>query len=359
MTGADKSDIETLDDELLSWASDWCVRMADDGLSSEEEAEFRSWCEAEPRHQSAFDQVSRAWRAAGQAASSPAMLGLRRAALDDLHRARAFRWRRRLDLGWTAAAVGVAACIVGAVVFLNLQPRAYQTGLAERRIVALADGSKVSMDGATVVRVLYAGGRRQFWLDRGRAKFEVAKDPLRPFTVTAGHEMIVATGTQFSVELLRGQVRVALYEGHVTVWRTGEKGSPLQPIMAGSKTADAVLLPGRELLAPTNAGSGRVVDTDPTQSLSWEGGQLIFENEPLASTVERINRYTDHPLSVTEAAGRDIRISGVFKAGDTNAFIEGVVSLFPLRAVRSGDSVTLEIDSTRIAAKPKDAVPLG
>src|SRR3546814_14684556 len=43
------------------------------------------------------------------------------------------------------------------------------------------------------------------------------KDPLRPFSVAAAGKIVVATGTEFSVELLGRETRVILYEGHVAV----------------------------------------------------------------------------------------------------------------------------------------------
>ena len=343
----------------LREAADWCMAMAEAELTPGQEAKFRAWCETSDANLEAFETVARAWRAVGQTASSPAMLGMRRAALDNLERARAFRWRRSPVWNWVGAAACAMVVLAAAAAFFLLEPRTYQTGLGERRVITLADGSRVSMDGATRVRVLYADGRRQFWLDNGRAKFSVAKDPLHPFTVSAGGEIVVATGTQFSVELLRQQVRVALYEGHVTVWRASTQKGVLQPVMADGKVAEQNLTPGRELVAAAGAPTGQIVDTDPVRSLSWEAGQLVFDNELLASAVERVNRYAAQPVHVTEAAGREIRVSGVFVAGDTDAFVEGVVSLFPLRAVRTGDVVTLEVDHGRLANRPLDATPLG
>ncbi len=272
---------------------------------------------------------------------------MRRAALDNLYRARAFRWRRSRVTAWTAMAACLVACVSATFLFLNAQPRVYGTDVGERRSIVLADGSQVSMDGATQVRVRYADGQRQFWLDRGRAKFTVARDPFKPFTVSADGKVIVATGTQFSVERLSDQLRVALYEGHVAVLNAGEKGSAPQPVMAGGKVAERALTPGHELVAPSHSKVAQVVLADPVRSLSWETGQLVFENEPLASAVERINRHAERPLRVTDAASRDIRISGVFAAGQEEAFVQGVVSLFPLKAMRSDAGTVLDLDRNR------------
>src|SRR3546814_20684114 len=81
----------------------------------------------------------------------------------------------------------------------------------------LDDDSRLSLDANTRVRVKYSRAGRQLWLEEGRARFEVAKDPLRPFSVAAAGKIVVATGTEFSVELLGRETRVILYEGHVAV----------------------------------------------------------------------------------------------------------------------------------------------
>ncbi len=61
-------------------ASGWCVRMASGDTSAEEEAAFRAWCEASDDNLRAIEAVARGWRVAGEAASSPTVLGMRRAA---------------------------------------------------------------------------------------------------------------------------------------------------------------------------------------------------------------------------------------------------------------------------------------
>ena len=73
---------------------------------------------------------------------------------------------------------------------------------------------------------------------------------------------------------------------------------------------------------------------------AWESGRLVFNNEPLGEAVERINRYTDRPLKI-EPAVANLRISGVFNAGDVGAFIDAVTSYFPVTASTSTDNSIL------------------
>src|SRR5690606_30755436 len=160
-----------------------------------------------------------------------------------------------------------------------------------------------------------------------RARFEVARNPLRPFSVTAANEVVVATGTAFSVELVRQQVRVVLYEGHVAVLDR-EDGNVRRTVAVGARKlpADQLLRPGKELVLPvapqrsrTPVVAATIAPADPVRSLSWEAGQLVFEDEPLDLVVERMNRYATRPLAIGDAGAAGVRVSGVFTAGDTEA----------------------------------------
>src|SRR3546814_20751384 len=115
----------------------------------------------------------------------------------------------------------VAACVclifAGITIWRTQQPQVYATGLGERRVVMLDDDSRLSLDANTRVRVKYSRAGRQLWLDEGRARFEVAKDPLRPFSVAAAGKNGVATGTGFSVDLPRRETTGILFEGLLRV----------------------------------------------------------------------------------------------------------------------------------------------
>jgi transmembrane sensor len=209
-------------------------------------------------------------------------------------------------------------------------------------VVALSDGSRLSLDADTAVQVRYRRERRDLVLQRGRARFLVAKDPMRPFAVAAGGRVVVAVGTQFSVERVGTQVRVVLFEGKVAVLSDRAGGGGLTPVQVGptAAPADQVLKPGGELVLTGTGAAAQLVAADLGRSQAWEGGQLVFADEPLAQAVERVNRYADQPVVVADAAAGQVLINGVFTAGDTRAFVEGVTEAFPVHA-RSEDGRTL------------------
>ena len=109
-----------------------------------------------------------------------------------------------------------------------------------------------------------------------------------------------------------------------------------------------MLKPGGELIIADAAPVAQLTHADLSRSLSWEGGQLIFKYEPLSAAVERVNRYADRKIKVEDAAGR-VLVSGVFTAGDTEAFIGGVTAVFPVRAETRDGEIMISADPERAA----------
>jgi transmembrane sensor len=327
-------------------AGEWCVRLATGSLSQSDQAAFDRWMAADPANMACFDQALTVWQGLHAISDAPEIISQRADALDALRRANRKRWSHRLAIRWQwslAIAASLVLVAVSSLWLFSSKPQQFATGVGERRSFQLADGSRLSLDAETKVAVDYERDHRELTLLTGRAKFDVAKDPGRPFTVTAGDRTVIATGTAFSVELLGSQVHVIVYEGHVAV----VKGDPPPPkqlllIRAHPGSRATGLAPGSELIAELDAPvAPQVMPADVARSLAWEGGQLNFANEPLASAVERLNRYSAEKIIVGDARAGAIQVNGVFNAGDTAAFVEAISEAYPLRVKREGGQTVL------------------
>ncbi len=82
-----------------------------------------------------------------------------------------------------------------------------------------------------------------------------------------------------------------------------------------------------------------VSNVDLERVTAWQSGKIFFDNEPLASAAERINRYTRSQIEIDPSVAA-LGMSGVFNAGDTNAFIEAVTAYFPVDVIRTDGSKT-------------------
>lgn len=318
----------------------WCMRLADDTMSESEWAEFDQWLEA-PGNADQLQQATAIWQACGDIADQPAILKMRSEALQEIDSSKqevstsVLRWRP----AWVGA---MAACLLIALTTTFYLARSNTqeivTGIGERRVAMLNDGSRVSLDAATTVDVTMRKSERQLELVKGRAKFDVSHDPLRPFTVVAGDKLVVALGTSFSVELVDGEVRVILYNGRVEV-RDRSDTNPAQK----SGQQRQLLTPGAELVdAVGSKGAGKIITPDLSQSLSWEQGMLSFDSEPLASAVDRMNRYSSRQIIIADPGIGDIPIDGFFEAGNVDAFVEGVVALHKVKKTDEGSQIILK-----------------
>lgn len=328
-------------------ASTWCLRFAEGRLPEVEDAQLRAWLAESAYNAAAFEAVASVWRAFEDFPASRDLIALRHAARVHFGRTQNSRWRLiALQRRWLMSAVACVGLIAstGALLWLHLSPDCYRTGLGERQVVAMGDGSQLMLDAESRVDVRYRRDRRELWLRRGRATFQVARDPLRPFIVAAADKLVVATGTEFSVELVSHEVRVVLYQGGVDV--LSKNSDVVRPMpFGGSDHAKqrplAKMEPGNELVAGIDDASIWSHAIDPTRTRAWESGQLAFNDEPLATAIERVNRHANPQIVVGDTTIALLRISGTFAAGDNAAFVKGITGVFPVRAVASGDSVVL------------------
>lgn len=329
-----------LSPERLEAAAAWCLELADGPLPDERQRAFDAWLVTSADNLAAFERSSNLWRQFGDAAASPELIDVRERALATFRRRNQWRWARRAMTGRAVAALAAVLLIIGGTMWwAQTAPDIYRTGIGERRVVMLDDGSRASLDAATEVDVRMRGDRRELHLVSGRAKFDVAKDPLKPFSVRVGDKLVVATGTSFSVEMVNGKLRVILYEGRVAVLDRPAGGASSAEVRETDE--EVALTPGRELVVGMSGQSrAHLAKADPVRSLSWEGGQLVFDDEPLNLAVGRINRYSTRRVELKGAIGR-LPVNGVFNTGDVEAFATGIEETLPVRVIRERDVVTI------------------
>jgi len=324
---------------VLSEAADWCARITANPLSDEETETLKTWLTRDPEHARAFRRAMGIWDSFSEEAVPPELDTMRHDALATFRRAKAQRkaMMQRVVRPLMAVAASVALVCGGLFsysAYMSAQGDTYLTKPAERRIVVLADGSKVTLDADSAIRVHFKADSREIWLEKGRASFEVASNPMRPFSVDVDNRKIVATGTEFSVEKLNTQLRVVLYEGHVAI---------VAPEKSSRKTAPKVevtLDPGQSYSLRAGGAQPDVYATDENDKGDWRNGILMFQNEPIADAVERVNRYASRPVRL-EHVNRNLRISGIYKAGDVSAFMDGVSVVHGLRASTTQDEYIL------------------
>ena len=228
-----------------------------------------------------------------------------------------------------------------------------RTQLGESREVTLADGSVVTLAPASELSVEMSDRERRVVLSRGDAFFHVAKNPRRPFVVYTKAARIRAVGTAFGVQTDANRVVVSVVEGRVAV--SGDRslervrGRATPPPAAVSVAAD------EQVTVEASGDPGVVRKINGATELAWASGQLIFEDEEVATVVSRFNRYnrTQIVIQWPELARR--RVSGVFKADEPTSFVSLITSMTGVSAVHEGDR--LIVIGPAAVRRPDSTVP--
>ena len=323
--------------DRLAQAAAWFTRLRAEDAGVDDLTGFQRWLEAHSDNATAYARVSESWSFVGEHASAPEIMLGRRDALEDARRAADGRWRSARPR-WFKAAVAAAcvAMVVASALFIwsRAYVGLYTTGVGERRTLTLSDGSVVTLDAQSAIRVSYGSRERLISLQQGQARFDVAQDPTRPFRVKAGTETVIALGTQFNIELVAHSVLVTLIEGRVAVLPDEVPLSDVSPRID--------LTAGEGLQVRQDGKTLRLPRVDVAHATAWQNGKVFFDNEPLASAAERINRYASERILVDPSAA-GIGISGVFNAGDARAFIEAVTAYFPVKAAQAEGGATVRL----------------
>jgi len=225
--------------------------------------------------------------------------------------------------------------------------------------VPMSDGSKITLNTDSQIRLAVSEKERHVELDQGEAFFEVVRDATRPFVVSAGSKRVIAVGTKFSVRRIGSDIRVFVAEGKVRV-EDDSRASSFRLSRAPSISSPAQKEPHPQPLY-TDAGNAEVlvaaggiahtgdagivvqenVEPQVEDHLSWRAGYLIFRETPLADAVAEFNRYNDEKIVIRDQHVAQIRFSGKIKPTSADAFLRLLEEAFPVRAERSGSQIVL------------------
>lgn len=314
----------------LTQAAAWRMRLAESDLESREDLSV--WLAADPRNMAAWTQVQKGWTVFSEHATAPEVLQLRCNALAHAHEAGRGRWTRSKRFAIArrlAIAAGVLILVLGGLFMWMDQADVYSTRAGERRVVTLDDGSQIALDSRSEVKVHYTAHARELTLGKGQARFDVAHDVERPFSVAASGHKVIATGTSFNVDLFGPSVLVTLIEGRVVVASEPAFNLPMAHI--NDDVARITLDAGEQVVFSPKAAPS-VARVNLGQATAWENGEVVFENDSLSTVVARVNRYAQNAVVIGDASTSELRISGVFHTGDVDGFVSTLVAYLPVRA---------------------------
>lgn len=304
-------------------AGRWLARMRGRPGEADRRA-FIAWCNEDPAHREAYDALARLW----DAAPATRLRSSLAQAQPPVAAAPAGRWLALAAL--LLGTVGLGALIIGREQpFGSAGPQPAMlllaTGIGEIREVPLDNGTRVTLDTDSAVRV---ERDERLQLRRGRARFDVR----RPTRVSAGAAVVRASRAVFDVRLDAGVAVVTPLRGSVEV-----TGAP--PPTGAARIVEQ----GRaEVLGAGQVRLAEVAD----RSAAWPSGMLEFEGASLADVVSEANRYSRRKIRLVGAEAADLKVTGAFRAGDVQGLARSLAAAFDLE-LRSGEPGFLELHARR------------
>jgi transmembrane sensor len=300
-------------------AGKWLVRMRA-GPSERDRRRFLAWYDSDPSNAEAYHAQAEFWDAISE-------VGLTSPIADQAppRRHTSLPPSRYALAAAFLAAIGLASLLL---VPNRTRPEApppremmlIATALGEIREVPLGDGARLILDSDSAVQAGSRPGSGRLELKRGRARIDAApgRAPLR---LLAGAAEIEADGGIFDVRLESGTAIVTAIEGEVTV-RSAPGAAPTHLRARQSLVA----VPGK---ATFRGGNG--------WSTQWPRGRLDFERAPLAEVIAEANRYGAPKLRLADAGLGRLKVTGVYRAGDTRGLAESLAEAFQLELVELPD----------------------
>lgn len=287
------------------------------------------WRASSPDHEEAAREALRRWQMLA------GMAGDLRQHFGEPGDAPARPGRRQL-LRMSVAVAGVTALAAAGLSWQAwreqqaLFAQTYRTGTAHTQMVSLPDaasGSQLDLNAQTLLHVRLYRDRRQVVLERGDARFDVAPDRTRPFTVETRAGTLTVVGTAFTVSDRGGPVSVSVEHGHVRWQRTDGDGHK----------APAIDLRAGQMLTARAHEPDAVSRVDAAQAHAWREGWLVFDNVRLDEALPLINAYRVQPISLADARVGALPLTGRFRATDSDGLVLALPEVLPLEVTRWPD----------------------
>lgn len=334
--------MKSLPKDIDEAASRW-LYLQQEGLTPQQESQFRRWIREHPCHAEAYDSQARAWRGLDELVDSPLAPRLE-AELDKkfspANRGKIVQFSARTPSRYLRA---VSAAIAASVLFVvgyfawwrPMQTTApfaetAATAIGVIRQLELPDGSVIRLNTDSALEVVFTRSERRVRLTRGEAFFSIAKNPARPFIVNAAGVDIRAIGTAFNVRLHSEVVEVIVTGGNVRVNDALHGTSLLNSDAASATGTEPTLSAGQRVRIPVIIPKAVPAPVLPTmvppveieRVLAWQDRRLVFERAALAEIVTEFNRYNHQKLVIVDAGLAIRRFGGSFEANDPKTLLE-------------------------------------
>jgi transmembrane sensor len=191
-------------------------------------------------------------------------------------------------------------------------PTAYATAKGEMRTVPLGDGTTVTLNTDTRIKVYEDEGQRRVRVVRGEVLIEGAS------VVEVGDKHLEASGATFVVRKFEDRpAEVLVQDGRVVL------AEPSQPNAFALPPNTSTSLPDGKNWQLTALSFGQM-----GRELAWREGKIALQGETLAEAVALYARYSDTPIVIADSDLASMQVTGLFAVNNPLGFSRAVAEVF-------------------------------
>lgn len=313
--------------QLEQEAAQWCAVMHGDE-AAERRSDFEAWLRRGAHHRLAYNRMEEVYLLGSHALHEP---GVGVAASGRAERPKVPRSRVLVSV----TVSGLLACALGLYLFFNHGTPRPSEGtrlmVATRQdgpeTLRFTDGSQVTLNGSSLLKLVFFRTSRSALLLAGSARFDIAPDE-RPFVLKAGRGSVTTSGASFDAAFIeQGAVRITLLAGSASLMHESDRNDRVH----------VGLRVGRSEVIPGGGGANRPGDPSARSHIAVQPrtvGELVDAANRSASGSTRI--------VVADRSLRELRLGGHFSVRDPRRVAEQLSAMLDLEVdARTPDMLKL------------------
>jgi len=336
--------------QIQEKASLWISRL-DRGLTQPEKQELTSWINQNKKHHESLLSLASLW---DDLSVLNELSGL--FPLEKMHKKHTIMPTLAMAASLILAVITCSSLLLGLGSNNDFNQKIasavqyYETDIGEQATFTMPDGTSMQLNTNSKIKVAYTNSHRKLTLLNGEARFDVAKDKERPFTVTSGTQSFTALGTIFNVQKDSEQdMELVVTEGKVLISKTSnlakDAADKFEQLTLHPLTASIVSSGQKAIIKDNQPTPIEKISLDQVQrDLAWQQGMLIFDGEPLAKALNEVSRYTNTRFEISDENIANLKVAGYFKAGDIDGLLQSLSFNFNIDyQTTSKNTITLSI----------------
>lgn len=347
-------------------AAEWFALYESDDISSQQQSDFESWINSDPENRLAYKQLkkisSKIELLSRVNQAIPELIpGNLKESIAECHDLMVLSSRRNQSMK-IFSTIAASFLVVLTSVFLwqfnglesENESLEYKTLVGQQLTQMLDDGSLVTLNTDSKLKVSFTKNERRLHLFKGEVYFDVAKDPNRPFIVSSKNIKASAIGTAFTVRNRANKVEVTVFEGKVKVESNSNVNSLEKIIKNKTLKKDKeinnaqlyFLSPGEKII---HKSSSNEISKQPVSNLekadSWRKGKVIFDNKSIAEMIDEIQFYIPDRIIITSKKIAAMKMGGTFYTDNTKSFFSALDVIDSIKIIKKHNVIIITEDS--------------